>query len=195
MSQVELPYAGTSGYRGSDTSELRARREDNSGATGKRQAETIQALKQAGFHGLTWKELSESTGWHHGKASGVLSVLHKTGHISRLSETRDRCKVYCHPDSVAERKTEEHRGNITPTVHNLSEVNMLTERQVDVLIEGQTSLVHQVDRVMESGGGAEQVLSAVADWLTSYRPQELGDIYCTPLDVTAFILRKGEVRG
>jgi predicted transcriptional regulator len=44
--------------------------------------------------GLTWKELSQITGLHHGTASGVLSVLHKTGRIARLKESRDGCKVY-----------------------------------------------------------------------------------------------------
>jgi predicted nucleic acid-binding Zn ribbon protein len=44
--------------------------------------------------GLTWKEFSEITGLHHGTASGVLSVLHKTGRIARLKETRNGCKVY-----------------------------------------------------------------------------------------------------
>jgi predicted nucleic acid-binding Zn ribbon protein len=44
--------------------------------------------------GLTWKELSEITGLHHGTASGVLSVLHKSGRIARLKESRDGCKVY-----------------------------------------------------------------------------------------------------
>jgi hypothetical protein len=70
---------------------------------------------------------------------------------------------------------------------------MLTEAQATILIDGQPSLVHQIDRVMTGGGNAEQVISAVADWLTSYRPVELEDLYCTPLDVTAFILRKGQV--
>ncbi len=76
---------------------------------------------------------------------------------------------------------------------NLKEVIMLTEEQATILIGGQPILVKQIDRVITGGGDAEQIISTVADWLTSYRPTELEDLYCTPLDVTAFILRKGEV--
>jgi DNA-binding MarR family transcriptional regulator len=50
-------------------------------------------LKQSS-HGLTWKELSNKTGMHHGTASGVLSVLHKSGAILRTTDVRDRCKIY-----------------------------------------------------------------------------------------------------
>lgn len=74
---------------------------------------------------------------------------------------------------------------------------MLTERQADALIAGQPSLVSLVARKLDEPGDrqaqAEQVIAAVADWLSSYRPEELGDTYCTPLDVTAFILRKGQM--
>jgi len=41
---------------------------------------------------------------------------------------------------------------------------------------------------------AEKVIATIADWLSDYRPQEFGDDYCSPLDVTAFILRKGQTR-
>lgn len=199
MGQPELPYAGTSGYQGSDTSESRARRDDKDGTTGKRQAETIQALKDASDRGLTWKELSALTGWHHGKASGVLSVLHKTQHIARLKETRDRCKIYISPDCVDNREVEQHRGNIRGTVGNLTkEHTMMTQEQADALIAGHDVLIHQIQRTLPvarlTSEQAEAVVATVADWLTQYRPQELEDIYCTPLDVTAFILRKGEVR-
>ncbi len=55
---------------------------------------------------MTWRELAEALGTHHGGASSVLSVLHKENRVSRLAETRDRCKVYVHPDFVNERPTE-----------------------------------------------------------------------------------------
>jgi hypothetical protein len=49
---------------------------------------------------MTWKELAVETGWHHGTASGVLSVLHicKEGAIVRTYTTRNRCKVYVHQE-------------------------------------------------------------------------------------------------
>lgn len=90
----ELPYAGTSGWSGSDTSEERARTEDRDGTTTRRQIAVMQYLTQRGASGATWRELAEAMGWHHGQASGALSVLHKTGHIARLVQRRDRCAVY-----------------------------------------------------------------------------------------------------
>ena len=73
---------------------------------------------------------------------------------------------------------------------------MMTERQADVLIAGHDVLVHQIERTIttteDRRHAAERVIATVADWLSGYRPIEFGDDYCTPLDVTAFILRKGE---
>lgn len=75
---------------------------------------------------------------------------------------------------------------------------MLTERQADVLIAGQPTLINNIARTLStehfgsSQEQAERVVATVADWLTNYRPEDLGDIYCTPLDVAAFILRKGQ---
>lgn len=75
---------------------------------------------------------------------------------------------------------------------------MLTERQADVLIAGQPLLINRIARQLDETPGdshaqAEAVVSTIAEWLSSYRPEDLGDTYCTPLDVTAFILRKGEM--
>ena len=94
LNQPELPYNGTSGHSGTDTSKERALSADRSGKTAQRQVQALNLLSQRKMSGLTWKELSEITGLHHGTASGVLSVLHKTGRIARLKESRDGCKVY-----------------------------------------------------------------------------------------------------
>ena len=94
LNQPELPYSGTSGHSGTDTSKARALHADRSGKTALRQAQALNLLSQREMAGLTWKEFSEITGLHHGTASGVLSVLHKTGRIARLKETRNGCKVY-----------------------------------------------------------------------------------------------------
>lgn len=106
----ELPYAGSSGYSGTDTSQERARHSDMSGKTALRQAQALHLLSQYGHNGLTWKEFAQVTGLHHGSASGVLSVLHKTGRIARLKETRDRCKIYVDVRYVFGRIIEE-QGN------------------------------------------------------------------------------------
>ena len=108
LNQPELPYNGTSGHSGSDTSRQRALSADRSGKTALRQAQALNLLAQRKLLGMTWKELSEITGLHHGTASGVLSVLHKTGRIARLKETRKGCKVYvdvaCIQGRVVERQ-------------------------------------------------------------------------------------------
>ena len=104
-----LPYAGTSGHSGSDTSEARARGRDTDGSTAKLQKDIIEQLVLLGAHGATWKELADTLGLHHGTISGGLSVLHKAGVIARLVERRDRCKVYVIPTNgnVQGRMTEE----------------------------------------------------------------------------------------
>jgi len=190
----ELPYAGSSGWSGSETSRVRAEELDRSGGSKNRQNMVIRFLRDRAATGATWKELGEEFGWHHGNSSSVLSILHKTYHIDRLEESRLRCKVYVTPEWVNSRVTELHRGNIRGQASNVKEMNMLTEAQATILIDGQPTLVHKIERLILSGGNAEQVVSAVADWLTTYRPVELEDLYCTPLDVTAFILRRGELK-
>lgn len=100
------PYAGTSGWSGSDTSRERALNADASGVTSLRQQQALTYLEGVGAVGTTWKELSNATGWHHGTSSGTLSVLHKEGMIVRLAQVRDRCKVYVLPIYVNGRRTE-----------------------------------------------------------------------------------------
>jgi hypothetical protein len=105
------PYAGTSGWAGSVTSRQRAEQQDSDGTTGKRQGLTLELLDGSGARGMTWKELSADTGWHHGSASGVLSVLHKTGKISRLRESRDRCAIYVSNHHKYGRPTDPYKSN------------------------------------------------------------------------------------
>jgi len=107
----ELPYDQTSGHSGTDTSKARAVEADRSGKTAKRQAQAIDLLNANDEHGLTWKEFSFITGLHHGTASGVLSVLHKTGRIARLKESRNGCKVYVGLSWVQNRVVEKQGRN------------------------------------------------------------------------------------
>jgi hypothetical protein len=100
---VELPltpYAGTSGWSGSTTSQDRAIEEDQDGTTKGRQSLTLRVINASKTYGMTWKELADETGWHHGQTSGVLSVLHKEGLIARLTERRGKCAVYVGLNSV-----------------------------------------------------------------------------------------------
>ena len=110
-----LPYPDrrtgrSSGWSGSDTSRARAEHDDASGVTSDRQRFVLDLLGQRGPAGLTWRELAETTGMHHGQASGVLSNLHMTDRIARLVEQRGRCHVYALPAYVAGRPVEPHGG-------------------------------------------------------------------------------------
>lgn len=92
------PYKGTAGWSGTDTSKQRALDNLSSGRELNNQEKALSLLKYANVNGLTWKELAAETGWHHGTASGVLSVLHQSGAIVRLYKARNRCKIYVHQD-------------------------------------------------------------------------------------------------
>ena len=112
-----LPYAGTSGWSGSETSKDRAITADKSGETKLRQSQTITHVRHQGVRGLTWYELSEITNWHHGTSSGALSVLNKVGRLVRLKERRNRSSIYVTPEfaegrAIAERK----KGKLTLTL-------------------------------------------------------------------------------
>ena len=106
-----LPYAGASGFSGSDTSEARAKREDASGITSERQREILRFLAVARAEGATWHQISDRFGIHHGSASGALSALHKAGRIARLVEVRSRSKIYVLPSFVNGRAVEEYQPN------------------------------------------------------------------------------------
>ena len=112
MDNMELPfkpYAGTSGWSGSIASRERAVEDDQTGTTSQRQRLTLLSLERAGAQGMTWKELSELNGWHHGQSSGCLSVLHLVNMVVRLSERRNRCSIYVLPEFVNGRKITERK--------------------------------------------------------------------------------------
>ncbi len=106
LEEAILPYNGTSGWSGSGTSEERALDQDSSGTTLKRQNQVLEYLDSCEDMGATWKEITDKFGWHHGTSSGILSTLHKADRISRLSETRNRCKIYLLPNYVGNSPTE-----------------------------------------------------------------------------------------
>lgn len=109
--QPSLPYGGAndpnSGFAGSDTSEDRAREDDRTGRTKRRQADTLAALNFAKADGLTYAELGQLMGWHHGQSSGVLSVLHQAKKIARLKARRNRQRIYVALSHVGDRPTDE----------------------------------------------------------------------------------------
>ena len=104
---VSLPYNGSSGWSGTDTSKQRADQADSDGTTRSTQNQTVGHIYLERERGMTWKELADITGWHHGTASGALSVLHKAGRIARLTEKRNKCRVYVLPEYVNGRDTDQ----------------------------------------------------------------------------------------
>lgn len=100
------PYNGSSGWSGTDTSKERAEENDSYGKTEQAQTFVYRYLLWHQANGGTWKEIADASGMHHGTVSGALSVLHKDGKIARLTERRNRCRVYVHPAYVNERDTD-----------------------------------------------------------------------------------------
>ena len=94
MTNTYVPYNGTAGWSGTETSQDRALYNLRTGKEYNNQQKALALLKDARVNGLTWKELSEHTGMHHGTASGVLSVLHKSYAILRGTRVRNGCKIY-----------------------------------------------------------------------------------------------------
>lgn len=103
---TQKPYAGSSGWSGSETSQARADHADTSGQTTNRQRTVYAMIEEAAESGVIWREVADRTGWHHGTVSGALSVLHKGGLVARLSDTRNGCKIYVAPEYVGSRSVE-----------------------------------------------------------------------------------------
>jgi DNA-binding MarR family transcriptional regulator len=108
-----LPYNGSSGHSGTDTSKERADTMDKTGKTKDLQLNALLLIDKNGEYGITWGELSQSLNVHHGSASCVLSVLHKEGELVRLKERRGRSKVYVLPYWVNGREIEQRKIKVT----------------------------------------------------------------------------------
>lgn len=118
-----VPYNGTAGWSGTDTSKLRAVENLVSGREQNRQEQALSLLKEANVNGLTWKEMSALTGWHHGTTSGILSVLHQSGAVVRLYKTRGRCKVYMHQNFKGGMLVEEYKKREKLCPHCGNDIN------------------------------------------------------------------------
>ena len=93
MSTAYVPYNGTAGWSGTETSKERAMYNLRTGKEYNNQEKALVLLKD-NPSGLTWKELADAVDIHHGTASGVLSVLHKAGAILRSANIRNGCAIY-----------------------------------------------------------------------------------------------------
>lgn len=102
---TSLPYAGTSGYSGSEASRQRAEDRDSSGKTANVQATLARFVTAGGPRGHTIKEIRNCfPDDHHGTLSGALTALHKAGRVLRLTEQRDKCSVYVAPQFLLGRE-------------------------------------------------------------------------------------------
>lgn len=106
-------YWGTGGWQddaaGSPSRE-RAIREASDGTLSKRLSKVLDFAYRNGTNGITFKDVDEALGTHHGQSSGALTNLHKQGKLCRLALYRKpgqkRCSVYVHAD-FADRFSEE----------------------------------------------------------------------------------------
>lgn len=113
---MSTPYAGTEGFSGTDTSRDRA--ESKAASAKRRQRQMLAYLARRGHDGATVVDVKRDAGpdaapefKHHGTASGTLSILHRTGQIARLTETRDKAHVYVLPEHIDGRGFERFIGN------------------------------------------------------------------------------------
>jgi DNA-binding MarR family transcriptional regulator len=142
----ELPYNGTSGWSGSEASKERAIRNNNDGTTALRQRQVISLLRTNGARGLTWKEAGQALKMHHGTVSGALSVLHRRGHVSRLTERRDRSSVYVCNEFVSGRETSEHKPNASARLL----VDVLNALAADIESGNLNQAKHRIRKTLET---------------------------------------------
>lgn len=108
----------SSGWSGTDTSRDRAHEHDSTGKTATIQDRVLDALKVCGNTGLTMPEACTALGpWPsdtggHSTVSSALTGLHKAGLVVRLTEERNRCKVYVLPANQDGRPAEPPTRNI-----------------------------------------------------------------------------------
>ena len=115
--EPSLPYDGTEGFSGSDTSAERARSDATDGTAGRRQRAVLDYLTGVSWYGATWSEVATALSLHHGQASASLSALHQADRIARLSQRRGRSQIYVMPEYVGERATAPFRPNSSRVDH------------------------------------------------------------------------------
>jgi hypothetical protein len=118
MSNAYLPYAGTSGWSGSQTSYERAIANDESGLTSKNQMLFMADLLFTGSDGLTAREWGHLHNLEHQTYSSIPSILHEGGFVERLTMKRGRHQVYVLPEFVNDRETAPHRSKKQHTCSN-----------------------------------------------------------------------------
>lgn len=109
--EPSLPYDGTEGWSGSDTSRERAYADVTTGTAAKRQRDVLDFLLGTQAYGATWGDVAFALDLHHGQASASLSALHQAERIARLKERRGRSQIYVLPQYVGDRETAPFKPN------------------------------------------------------------------------------------
>lgn len=91
-----LPYDGTGGHAGTDTSRERAEDEASDGTLAVRQQRVLDSLADMGAAGATWVTVGQALSLHHGQVSGALSNLHQAGLVFMLKKRHNRSHPYVH---------------------------------------------------------------------------------------------------
>jgi hypothetical protein len=81
----------------------------------------------------------------------VLSDLHKAGRIARLTEERNRCKVYVLPEYVNGRETEPHGGRGRDRLFVSGVATIMAEADGEVFaVQVKVLVTHWKDGTMEA---------------------------------------------
>lgn len=107
------PYGGLTAPGGSEASRDANQEDIESGKISDMMVTALGHLRNAGPFGLTWAELGEKEGWHHGRVTSVLSNLHRKGIVTALRKAdpeRGRSSIYVLPEFTEGRDTRKYRG-------------------------------------------------------------------------------------
>jgi len=134
----ETPYDGgtSSGWSGSATSHERALAADADGTTALRQRQVVEALARAGVDGMTAQEVCRHYDLPTNSIAPSLTILHKEGHIARLTQRRGRHEIYVLPHHVNGRDTAEQGRGPNVTVEEaraLEAVEMCLDSEDDTI--------------------------------------------------------------
>lgn len=131
----------------SDTSRARAQSEDANGITVRRRVYILTLIHDHGVAGMTWKELADETGLHHGQVSAVLSTLHKQGRLFQNKTPRNGSHPYIHAN---------FRRNFLDEEVNDEPVKKRATRDSEAL----EALVEAVGNFVERGLGLGDIIKA-----------------------------------
>lgn len=112
-SRTMTPYGGASAPGGSSGSREADAENISSGRLSALYMTAIARLRNAGPVGLTWGELGELENLHHGRATSLLSNMHREGYAVRLAKKREgtHSSIYVLPEFVEDRPVARYKGS------------------------------------------------------------------------------------